>query len=374
MDVKKKLLVYPYDVEFSPVLRHPSMLSGYDIVALVSPNGWGFTGKDASAADGGEKLNISINNDFDGLLPLCDTVLFTETERTLDFQKFILPKVVKAAELGKNILYLRKIEENDKNELMEICKKYGVSFNSVGDFENTYNDTELESFNLQKINTPVIFVVGLYEKTQKFEIQLSIREGLNSLGYRVSQVGSRNYCELLGFHSFPTFMYSSTKPEDKKILSFNHFLKDIENREKPDVIIVGIPGNVMRLNDNFTGRFGIMAYEVSQAVAPDAAVMSTLYEDFKPEYFEKIATSIKYKLGFDISCFNLSNIKFDWAVAEFTFKESYLMIDSSFVDKKKTKFDIIKTPVYNILNSNDRVNMVNYLIDILSYYGEIESL
>ncbi|MDF2989338.1 MAG: hypothetical protein K0R50_4848 [Eubacterium sp.] len=374
MNEKKKLLIYPYDIEFSPVLRHPEMLSEYDIAALVAPNGWGFTGKDASVADGGEKLNININNDFEGLLPLCDTVLFTEAERVLDFHKSILPKVEKAAEQGKNILYFRKIEENSKNQLMEICKKYNVGFKSGEDFENTYNDIELEGFNLQKINTPVIFVLGLYEKTQKFEIQLSLREVFNSLEYKVSQVGSRNYCELLGFHSFPQFMYSSAKTEDKKILSFNHLLKDIENSEKPDVIIVGIPGNVMRLNDNFTGRFGIMAYEVSQAVTPDAAVMSTLYEDFKPEYFEKIATSIKYKLGFDISCFNLSNIKFDWAVAEYSFKESYLMIDSSFVNKKKTKFDMIKTPVFNILNSNDRVNMSNYLIDILSYYGEIESV
>jgi peptide maturation system protein (TIGR04066 family) len=370
----EKVLVYPYDIEFSPILRHSKLLSMYNIVALASPNGWGFNGKDAAFVDGGDKLNININNDFEGLLPLCDAVLFTEAERPLDFDKSILPKVIKAAEQGKNILYFRKIEEESRKTLEELCKKNNVSFKSCYDFENTYSGHELDYFKLQKINTPVIFVAGLYEKTQKFEIQLSLREIFSSLGYKVSQVGSRNYCELLGFHSFPKFMYSPSKTEDKKILTFNHFLKDMENMEKPDVIIVGIPGDIMRLNDNFTGRFGTMAYEVAQAVTPDAAIVSTLYENFEPEYFERIATSIKYKLGFDISCFNLSNIKFDWAVAEYTFKESYLLLDSSFVDKKKIKFDMLKTPVFNILNDEDRANMANHLIDILSYYGEVESV
>ena len=350
---KKKILVYPYDGEFSPVLRHSEMMTMYN---------------------GGDKLNININNDFEGLLPLCDAVLFSESERSLDFDKFILPKIVKAAEQGKDILYLRKIEEEKRDRLKELCKKYNVSFTSCDDFENTYYEHDLDDFNLQKIDTPVIFIAGLYERTQKFEIQLSLREAFISLGYKVSQVGSRNYCELLGFHSFPKFMYSPSKAEDKKILSFNHFLKDMENKEKPDVIIVGIPGNIMRLNDTFTGRFGTMAYEVSQAVTPDASIMSTLYEDFEPEYFKKIATLIKYKLGFNISCFNLSNIKFDWAVAEQSSRESYLLLDSSFIEKKKIKFNMLKTPVFNTLNNEDRTNMANYLIDILSYYGEVESV
>ena len=371
---KKEILVYPYDIEFCPILRHSEMMLEYAVAAIVSPLGWGMNGKDAAVADGGDCLNINVNSDFESLLPLCDCVLFSEAERPLDFDKSILPKVINAVSAGKDILYLRELDEERKKKLKGICKKYDVGFKTCDDFKDTFSVDDSYSLKLHKINTPVIFVTGSYERTQKFEIQLSLRDAFNSLGYNVSQVGSRNYCELIGFHSFPEFMYKSSIADEKKIFAFNHYLKELEIEESPDVLIVGIPGGVMRLNDSFTGRFGIMAYEVSQAVTPDVAVFSTLYEDVQPDYFEKVSMSIKYKLGFDISCYNLSNVKFDWDVAKDSEKESYLLLDSSFIQKRIPKFNMLKTPVFNILNDRDKGNMASFLIDTLSYFGEVESV
>jgi peptide maturation system protein (TIGR04066 family) len=371
---KRKTLVYPYDIEFSPILRHSEILTDYNITSIVSPAGWGMSGRDAAIADGGNRLNINISSDFDASLALCDTVIFSASERELDFERYILPKAARAAEQGKDIVCLREFDKEVKKILVELCNKYGVDLKLHSDWGNKCTFEKAEALKLNKINTPVIFVAGIYERTQKFEIQLSLRELFSSLGYKVSQVGSRNYCELLGFHSFPDFMYNNAAAEKKKILSFNHYLKEIENKENPDVLIIGIPGGVMRLNDNFTGEFGITAYEVAQAVTPDAAVLSTFYEVFPPEYFEKIGLSMKYKLGFDVSCFNLSNAKFDWDVAKDIDKESYLLLDSSFIDRTKIKYDMLKTPVFNILNNEDRTKMANHLIDILSYFGEVESI
>ncbi len=371
---KKKILIYPYDIEFCPVLRHAGILPGYTVAALVSPGGWGFTGRDAGRADRGDRLNINVSGDFDGSLDLCDTVLFTEALRPLDFEKYILPKAQMAAESGKDIIFLRSAEEKSFTLLKEICRKYNVRLTVLKDFEEEYTYRDLEFFGLQKINTPVIFVTGLYERTQKFELQLSLREALSKLGYKVSQIGSRNYCGLLGFHSFPRFMYGTSLAEEKKIMAFNHYVKELEVREEPDVFIIGIPGGIMKINDTFTGRFGILAYEASQAIAPDAAVVSTFYEAFDSDYFQKIATSLKYKLGFDVSCFNLSNVKFDWEVSRENSKESYIMLDSSFIDKKKADFISLQTPVFNTLNNIDRTGMANFLIDTLAYYGEIESV
>ena len=369
----KKVLVYPYDSEFSPILRNKDMFSGYDVIGLVSPGGWGMSGKDAGIADDGDKLNLIVSNDFDDMLPLCDSVFFSEAVLPLDFDRYILPKVIKGAEQGKEILFFRKMEKKHRATLEEVCVKNNVgfmSYDNYGDVNFAQNEFDV----LHKINTPIIFVAGVYERTQKFEIQLSLRERLSSMGYKVSQVGSRGYCELLGFHSFPKFMYSSSVGEEKKIFQFNNYIKSIETNENPDVIIIGIPGGVMRLNDTFTSRFGILAYEVSQAVTPDAAILSTLYEDFNPEYFQKLTTSIKYKLGIDISCYNLSNLQFDWSESKDNNKEYYLSLESSFIDQKKVNYDKLETPIFNILNKEDKSKIANYLIDILSYFGEIESV
>jgi peptide maturation system protein (TIGR04066 family) len=368
----KKTLVYPYDIELTPVLRHPELLSGYNIAYLVSPPGWGSVGRDASDADGGDKLNINISSDFEGLLPLCDAVIFSESERKPDFKKYVLPKLIASAELGKEIIFLPVLEGEDKNLLEDTCNKYSIKLKSYKDEGSTLYSTESDYFKLYKINTPVIFVAGVHKKTHKFEILLSLRESFINSGDRVSQIGSRNYCEMLGFHSIPQFMYNSCWTETKKIVAFNHYIKEMENLEKPDVIIIGIPGGVMKLNDNFTGQFGITAFEISQAVTPDVAVLSTFYEEFSPEYFQNMFTSIKYKLGFDITCYNFCNIKFDWEVSRDIGEESYLLIDSGFIDKSKTRYDKLKTPVFNILNNEDRTNMANCLIDTLSYFGEVE--
>ncbi len=367
---EKRTLVYPYDVEFTPILRHPEMLPGYNIVALVSPQSWGFNGSDAAAADGGDKLNISISSDFEGLMPACDTVMFSESDRKLDFEGDILPKVVTAAEQGKDIVFLADLEDENIEALEETCLKFKVKlkfFSSMGD---GFFNRDYDYCKLRKINTPVVFVTGVYEKTHKFEIQLSLRDAFINAGYRVSQVGTRNYCEMLGFHSFPQIMYNSCWSERTKILAFNHYIKDMENTEQPDIIIIGIPGGVMRLNESFAGRFGITAYEISQAVSADAVVFSTFYEEYSPEYFNNLITSMKYKLDFDITCFNLSNVKFDWDVAKETGRESYLLMDSSFIDKKKAGYKALNIPVFNVLNKEDRINIANCLNDTLSYLGE----
>ncbi|EMS71616.1 TIGR04066 family peptide maturation system protein [Ruminiclostridium cellobioparum] len=369
---EKRTLVYPYDVEFTPILRHPEMLPDYNIVALVSPQSWGFNGRDASAADGGDKLGINVSNDFEGLLPCCDTVMFSESDHKLDFEGNILPKVVIAAEQGKDLAFLSDLEDENIEALEEICLKYKVKLKFFSNMGDRFFNRDSDYYKLQKINTPVVFVTGVHEKTHKFEIQLSLRAAFINAGYRVSQVGTRNYCEMLGFHSFPQIMYNSCWSERTKILAFNHYIKDMENNEKPDIIIIGIPGGVMRLSESFAGRFGITAFEISQAVSADAVVLSTFYEEYLPEYFNNLFTSMKYKLDFDITCFNLANVKFDWDVVRETGSESYLLMDSSFIDKKKAGYKTLNTPVFNVLNKEDGTNIANCLIDTLSYYGEVD--
>lgn len=73
---KEKVLVYPYDYEFTPVLRHIGLLHGLNVTILVSPGGWGLSGKDAAYSDGGIPLGITVRSDFDESLDECDTVWF----------------------------------------------------------------------------------------------------------------------------------------------------------------------------------------------------------------------------------------------------------------------------------------------------------
>ena len=71
---KNRLLIYPYDLQFCPIVRHKKLLEDYEIMALVSPRGWGLTGKDGGSADNGGELGINVSSDFENNLVLCDTI------------------------------------------------------------------------------------------------------------------------------------------------------------------------------------------------------------------------------------------------------------------------------------------------------------
>jgi peptide maturation system protein (TIGR04066 family) len=376
MDKKVKAVVYPFDRRFSPILRHRGFLQNFNIVGLVSPSGWGLDAQDAGRADGGSDTGISVHHDFDELLNACDTVIFTESFNPLDFTKIIRPKINRAVESGKNIICTIGLEDETRGQIAAACEQAGVAFgyfDSVKELSG-YPGISAGNQRLFEIKTPVFLVLGVVEETHKFEMQLSLRENLLKMDYRISQVGSRNYCELLGFHSFPGFMYNRCLSEVDKIILFNHYLKKIELEEKPDLMIIGVPGGSMRIDNEFTNHFGIMAYEVSQAVTPDVAVFGCLYEEYKPEFFEMMATSAKYKFGFEVDCFNLANIKLDWESSKAEKMMLYTTLDAKFIDEKKLKFSALKTPVYNVLNAGDAESMTHYLVNKLAGYAETSSI
>lgn len=371
MSKKERVLVYPFNIQFSPILRHQELLKDYEIVRLVSPNGWGFVGKDAGCSDKGGNVGINVTGDFEESLEACDTVMFIESLYSLDFLKVIYPKIIKTLDSHKNIICTLDLDPETLNQIEGLCSHRGVTFkyfsNKVLKPEKEYSMEEIK-----RINTPVVFVLGTVERVNKFEIQLSLRENILKMGYSISQVGTRSYCELLGFHSFPQFMFENTFSESEKIILFNTYIKKIQDEEKPDIIVIGIPGGIMPLNNKHPNKFGITAFEVSQAVTPDVSVCSLIYEDYKNTAFESYFLSCKYKLGFDIDCFNIANSRLDWEDMRETGKISYLSIDTGFIDKKKEDYSQVPTPVFNILNTDDAFKMVCCLIDKLSDYGKTQ--
>lgn len=368
----ENMIVFPYNIQFAPILRYRELLRNYKITGLVSLNGWSLNGKDASHADEGEEIGILVENDFEKALQKCDTVMFTENQFKLNFDTVICPRLYKAIEANKNIICTIPICNERYNEIKDMCNVKGVYFKYYQENELTkqYRELKYEEESLLKIETPVIFVLGISENTQKFEIQLSLRDKLTKMQYKISQIGSRHYCEILGFHSFPQFMLDKTVSESNKVIYFNRLIKKIENEENPDIIIVGVPGGIMPFNDQFTNRFGVLAYEVSQAVVPDIAIVSTIYEDFKREYFTALSDLIRYKLGFTVDYFNLSNFHLDFEKSKEERALSFTVVNSSFIDRKKDEFINLGNKVFNILNSDDKNRIACECIHKLSTYGE----
>ncbi len=378
MCCKEKAIVYPYDSQFTPVLRYGNLIEQLDIVGLSSPRGWALGGKDASWADNGCFIDLIVDNRFEELLDQCDTVIFTKSDYEVNFKSMIYPKIIIAIKAKKNIICLFDLE-NERASVEEYCNENNVYFknyiaNNIPD-DDFHGDSNNNTKDLQDINVPVISVMGTTEETNKFSIQLDLRTRIMDLGYKVSQIGTRSYCELLGFHSFPNFMLGHSMPEYEKILLFNRYIKSIEIQEKPDIIIIGIPGGIMPVNNQIHNYFGITAYEVYQAVLPDASILSMLYEEYNKAYIENICNLIKYRYGFEITCFNITNKTIDWLeLVNAKPKEiQCCSIRSEIVENIITELNKYSIPpVFNLVNNNDSMQMTKLLIDKLADNANVE--
>lgn len=370
-----RAIVYPYDVQFAPVLRHKALLENIEIVGVVSPFGSGLCGKDAGAADKGGEIGIVVEENFDKALEACDAVIFSETEMEYSFPGMIYPKIVKAAESGKDIILGIKVSKDIHDDIKSMCESCNVGF--AYPHTKAWVRKELEPDNLKahvihNIDVPVVFVLGDGERTRKFETQLVLREFFMNKGYKVSQVGSREYCELLGFHSIPTYMYEP-RLEMEKIYLFNKFVKNIELDERPDVIIIGVPGGIMSLNNNNTTYCGITAYEISNAVSPDTAVFCMYDLSWNEEYYDDFKQVIKHKFGFDVQSFVLSNFKIDWAgMNEGKNKLHFFHLNNDKIEAQKKELKSQLISIYNISNQEDAAELGNDVLNKLVSFAEVE--
>ena len=257
-------------------------------------------------------------------------------------------------------------------EIESKCLANNVTFtnyNSPID-EYKFRDISLKNEYIFDISKPVILVFGLGESLDKFEIQVSLRDEFLKRGYKVSQVGSREGCELFGFHSFPDFMYSRSISESNKVVLFNHFIKNIEETENSDVLIIGVPGGIMPFNKTITNKFGILAYEICQAIRPDATILSTyLYDDYN--HLEKLVNIIQYKFNIEINCINISNKKVDFDETYNDNKIHFITLDSNYVQSIKQNMSQ-SIPIFNIVNGEDKSLMSDFLIDTLNKYAIAE--
>ncbi|WP_310552013.1 TIGR04066 family peptide maturation system protein [Paenibacillus glufosinatiresistens] len=371
---KDRVLVFPYDLQFTPLLRQKSFVDRYASIRLCSLPGWGLCERDAGYADGGEPLNLEVEQDFEGVLGEVDAVIFADADNRYHFEEMIYPKILAAIAAKKKIVTLlplgEKLEEIrikcDENEVMFRSYVHGPEQEPVADYIAQMRQEERKD--IMDSRTPILAVIGLAEHTGKFQLQLALKASFEKLGYKISVIGSRSYCEFLGFHSFPSFMKSAMSETDK-VLCFNRYIKEIEAKEQPDLIMVAVPGGFMRYNNKIINDFGITAYEVFQAVVPDAVVLSLFHEKYNADFINELLQSTKYKLGLEVDALHLSNRQIDWV--EMTNSKpdciSTLTINPEYLKKTVEECSAQSPiPVINLMEEGDEERLAGLIVDKLS--------
>lgn len=158
-----KTMIYPYDEESYPLVKFKNRLSEIEIVKTVSPKGWRFKENEING--------IKVEYDFITALDECEAVWFVEPMLELPFEEMIIPKLDLAIQKNKSIIWTRKENLKCDKEYKRIEKE------TDGVEENLF-----ESEELYKIDIPVIAVLGITERTNKYEIQLALQQELEMRG------------------------------------------------------------------------------------------------------------------------------------------------------------------------------------------------
>lgn len=373
-----KAIVFPYDREFAPLLKYKDMLKNTIITGVISPIGWGLCDKDASSVYiEGEKFGYTPYSTItDELLNKSNTLWIIESSHKLKFEN-IFNSIKEVVEHNINIIITRKLSKLEYVQIIELCESNGVQCTIPF---GLYNDglvvpeeeLDYERIPLENINTPVIFISGICEMTNKKYVQLAIRKRLLDTGYKISQIGTENYCEMFGFHSFPAFMNNNSINETQKILLLNGYIKELEVTEQPDIIIIGVPGGIMPINKNNKINFGIYAYEIANSVNPDVVVMCLLNENYNSDYFSELQQLVKYRFNYAIDYYCISNYRMDQLSLEQVEEIKYISVSKQINESviNKLKKENTAQYIFNPLDDSDCDELCEYINDKLSEYGD----
>lgn len=352
----KRLLVYPFNRDFLPILRVSELMEKYEITELVAPGGFGLTGKAFVCND----REYIVSDDFSGALSRCDGVIIASWWQNIDLDEILIRKIEEALDKGKEVIFPETVLK--RNILSHLngddSERKIVAFKS-----QCYKETEKA---VLRVGVPVVFVVGATQNVGKFETSILLKQRFVSQGYKVALIASRSEALLFGDYFVPNYMFDSSLSEAARIYAFSRFVKNIELKERPDLIIIGVPGAVMPFRRSGVDDFGFVAGMMTYAVSPDAVVLCSLCplsESGRP-YFGIMEKSLHDRLGMKVAYHFVSEYTVDMLTEDKKEPVQYMSLDHLFAQKRVLQMGI---EACSVVGDPEGINKaVNSIEDLLS--------
>ena len=149
-----------------------------------------------------------------------------------------------------------------------------------------------------EIKVPIVTILGLGENCDKFKIQMELYKNLVRKHYKVTVVSSNELGALFGFHTIPEELYEKGSFIEKVYL-FNRYIKQLEKVEKPDLFIIGCPGEIMPINKKYPGHLSELPLVICNAIQTDIGILSLyLYQEISQDLISELGELCKRK--FDV--------------------------------------------------------------------------
>ncbi|WP_449602959.1 TIGR04066 family peptide maturation system protein [Paenibacillus sp. Marseille-Q9583] len=290
--MKKKLAVYPFHKGLMPLLLTESELQNFELMYAVVPKGW----ESFDEVDDTKKALICDEESFylNDLINSVDVLLLCKPQFQVDESGYCRLTSL-AEEKGKHIMYVAELKTVLNQSTIEGWECLNLEHPSISK-QNA----------LASIDVPVILIMGMGENCGKWNLQLKLSENFRNSGYKMSLISSNALSRLWGYHTIPDIIDGNDLTFSEQVESMNAYIKYIEQAENPDVIIIGVPGSILKYSTSVPNGYGYIPFLISNAVTPDITILSLYNGNYEESHLKEMKSTCLYKYGVNIDYYHIS--------------------------------------------------------------------
>jgi peptide maturation system protein (TIGR04066 family) len=307
-----KVAFYPFCAELLPVVKTFEKLQNYYTISrLISPRGFGLTGHDAGYACNHSDTGIIVTDEFDYNHAEWTTLILFEPIMVKEKIEYPFEMIAEQAiQSGKYVIFL-SISTKVNDQMKKIFDQYPNQIEFRTCLEWNSKRLVERSYNFHEAEVPIVLVGGIIEEADVLEVLLKLavkmkEEGVNALIFTKHPIGG-----LMDFHNMNYIWDATNWTESQKINELNHYINNMVDSLRPDVVLMEAADAVMRYNDKAPNGFGIRTFMICQAVTPDRFICCVPFGFAVGEFISAISLGLKKSLGSPVAAVHVSNVLMD---------------------------------------------------------------
>lgn len=336
--MRRKVTIYPFCPELLPAVKmFEEFQNEYAIKYLVSPNGFGYTGKDAGYVCNQKNIGIKVLNNIPFDVMDWDTlILYIPVLKRGDFfEKDILRQ---AAISGRHTICVCTAKEILSEEIVKELQNYSESIEVI-----CYPQLQVENGDqrLHEPEVPVALVGGILEEADCFETFLRLAEKMQKERWNIVAFSKHPIGSLFGFYSLEHIWNCNAYSETEKVLRVNYYINDVIKKSGASMVLIEAPDALMRYNDFTINNFGIRTYMLCQTVTPDYFIGCIPFDLVDKNMVGMLNKNFEYRLGRGFDAMHISNVLLDAFNTMQRVQVELLYADMKFVEqriKEKCKY------------------------------------
>ena len=285
----RRVLVYPYHEKMKWLFEVKDSSSTFRAIKLKGdnyPND--YSGK------------VKEEDEFERELSEANILWIVSSEMEIDFETCITPKIKQAVKNHITILVTRSF---DKKEQEILDKLVPEQLRIKSDFLS--EESEAHKFIYDK-DIPVVYVVGISKKINSVEQLIKMKKQFEERQYKINLFSDAPETALFDDSYYLSMMKNGHKSSGERSIEVNHFIKQKEVVENPDLIIIGLMNGAISLGNDIIEDFGIDVYSTAQVVRPDCVILNLFYGEYQPEMLEELGKELQRLIGEEIDFCNIT--------------------------------------------------------------------